>query len=189
MDGGVIVFLLFLSPLLTLFIRLLYVEAKETSWGLLEALIAANILGHVVAYPVSYCLNDRYTSVDRRVGEAIFAGLAATMIAAFMAGGAVWVFRRLKMLNESRRAVRIGYMLLGLLLFPSMVAIPFNFLLGWMVWIPLLSLSRQADMAAQRIPARELPGKPQLRYTVAWNSSSGAPATKTNGQRRSDRIV
>jgi hypothetical protein len=157
------------------FISTLYVEAKQTSWELLESLIAANILGHVIAFPVSKAIADSSHSMDGATEIALVA-LTATAVSAFMAGGAVWVFRRLKLLGETRRSVRLGYMALGLLLFPSMMFFPFNLLCGWVVWAPLLSLNKDADRVATRNRLKalaagqtHLPGMPQQRYTVPWS--------------------
>lgn len=40
-----------------------------------------------------------------------------------MCGGAVWVFRRLKITGEKRTGMRILYMLGGLFLFPSFIVV------------------------------------------------------------------
>ena len=126
-------------------VQTLYVEAKQTSWDLLESLIAANILGNVVAIPIAVTLHDS-RGYDDWLLSVLIAGLAGTITAAFMAGGAIWTFRRLKIIGETRRWPRIGYMILGLLLFPSMIAIPFNLVLGWIVWVPLNILHTNAEM-------------------------------------------
>ena len=146
--------LLIIAWLITavVFVRTLYVEAMQTSWDLLESLIAANILGNVVAIPIALALAETTYSREIRLTEVLMTGLVATFIAAFMAGGAIWVFRRLKIIGETRRWPRIGYMLLGLMLFPSMIAFPFNLFFGWMIWLPLRSLHGDA----QRTQLREL---------------------------------
>ena len=126
--------------LMVKFARAFYVEARRTSWSLLEALIAANILGHVIAIPIALAFDDFFVHSMSRTRAVIFAAFCGITIAACMAGGAVWVFRRLKARGEQRRWVRIGYMMLGLLLFPSMVAVPYNFFMGWLIWVPLFNL-------------------------------------------------
>jgi hypothetical protein len=133
------------------FVRKLYVEAKQTSWDLLEALIAANILGNVVAIPVAWALSDSgYGGNDTRLIEILTTGLAATVVAACMAGGAIWTFRRLKIIGETRRWPRLGWMMLGLLLFPSMLAFPWNMLAGWFIWLPLRGLHQEATRVSLR---------------------------------------
>jgi len=136
------------------FVRSVYVEARRTSWTLLEGLIAANILGHVIAYPLSLVLKET------RPGESPFATaamvvLGATMLAACMAGGAVWALRRLKLKGEARGGVRIVYLVLGLLLFPSMLALPFNLLLGWFIWVPLFQLNESTRHLLVRNQSRD----------------------------------
>lgn len=122
-----------------------YVEVRRTSWDLLEALIAVNLCGHVVAFPLSLVLQDEFIRPEERLGWIVGVAFGATIVAACMAGGAVWVFRRLKAKGETRRGVRIVYMILGLLLFPSMVLFPFNLLFGWIVWVPLTYLDRDTE--------------------------------------------
>jgi hypothetical protein len=162
------------------FFRALYVEARQTSWELLEGLIGANILGHVVAYPLSRTITDPgcYFGTVGFETEIVSVAFIATVVCACMAGGAIWVFRRMKMLGESRRSVRILYMVLGLLLFPSMVLFPFNLMVGWMIWWPLAALNTNAKLAVAAAAARArhaeaATGQAQLRYTVRWSSNSG----------------
>jgi hypothetical protein len=133
------------------FVRTLYVEAKQTSWDLLEALIAANILGNVVAIPIAWAWNEHDTfNSDNRMNAIVGAGLCGLVVASCMAGGAIWTFRRLKMLGETRRWPRIGYMILGLLLFPSMVSFPYSLAFGWLIWIPLRNLHQETEVLRQR---------------------------------------
>lgn len=128
------------------FVRTLYVEAKQTSWDLLEGLIAANILGNVVAIPIAWAWRNEFAfNSDNRMNEIVGAGLCGLVVASCMAGGAIWTFRRLKILGETRRWPRLGYMLLGLLLFPSMVSFPWSLAFGWVVWIPLRNLHDKAQ--------------------------------------------
>jgi len=133
--------LLFPLAILIAFARALYLEVHRTSWSLMESLIAVNIVGHVVAWPVARAWQ---ATEGRNPSERIVAvagwGTAGLTCAVCMAAGAIWVFRRLKAKGETRTGVRILYMLLGLFLFPSMVLIPFNFLFGWLIWIPLFVL-------------------------------------------------
>jgi len=160
------------------FICTLYVEARQTSWDLLEALIAANLLGHVVAYPVSKTIADTGCYFGGELEfQIVIVALLATVTSACMAGGGVWVFRRMKMLGESRRSVRIFYMLLGLLLFPSMVIVPYNLFFGWVIWGPLLVLNKDANLAVAARKAAEArtlqqTDSTQKRFAVAWGNST-----------------
>ncbi len=171
--------LLIIAWLITavVFVRTLYVEAMQTSWDLLESLIAANILGNVVAIPIALALAETTYSREIRLTEVLMTGLVATFIAAFMAGGAIWVFRRLKIIDETRRWPRIGYMLLGLMLFPSMVAFPFNLFFGWMIWLPLRSLHGDA----QRTCLREaMLAERARRLLIESQTSVGATDARTS---------
>jgi amino acid transporter len=136
----VLIPLFFWLLLMVKFVRAFYIEARRTSWSLLESLIAANILGHVIAIPIALAYQDSFGLAMSRSSAIILAAFIGITVAVCMAGGAVWVFRRLKARDEQRRWVRIGYMILGLLLFPTMVAFPWNLVLGWFVWIPLMNL-------------------------------------------------
>lgn len=122
-------------------------EARRTSWSVLEGLIIANLLGHVVAYPIYHVLKDDYYRGDERTDMVVYALLVGSIIAAFMASGAVWAFRRLNALGETHLSTRLYYMVLGLLLFPSIICIPINLLLGWLVWVPLFMLNERAVYA------------------------------------------
>jgi amino acid transporter len=128
-----------------------YREVRRASWGLLEALIAFSIFGHVIALPVAWQWQRSAGEMTADRTRAV-AGVAllATFVAFCMAAGAVWVFRRLRLLGEKRTGVRLVYMLLGILLFPSMVAVPYNFVVGWIIWIPLIRLHFQTrDLVAK----------------------------------------
>src|SRR5687768_11466849 len=111
------------------FVQALLVEARRTSWTLLEGLLAANILGHVMAFPLSWAIRE-----DSSINNIIGIGLLLTIGCACMAGGAIWVMRRLKAIEEKRMGTRLLYLIAGLFLFPSMLAIPFNLVLGWIIW-------------------------------------------------------
>jgi len=165
------------------FVRALYVEAKQTSWDLLESVIAANILGNVVAIPIAVALAEPLYFHDSRTVTVLVTGLISTVVAAFMAGGAVWVFRRLKIINETRRWPRIGYMLLGLLLFPSMIAFPFNLFFGWMIWLPLRSLHGDA----QRTCLREAMLAERTRRLLLESQTSASTADTRSTELPEDR--
>jgi len=139
----------FLATFAASFLR----ELKRTPWDLLETLVLFTIVGHVIALPLAWAIQD---VGDRKRDEWIIyaAGLAGFVYACFMTGGAVWVFRRLNRLDEQRRKVRLIYLLLGLLLFPTMTTPLFLFtfkkysgfiLLGMLlslpVWVTLWKLN------------------------------------------------
>jgi len=123
------------------FVKAFMVEARRTSWTLLEGLLAANILGHVLAFPLSWSIRDNSSPT-----QIVAIGLLALLACACMAGGAIWAMRRLKAINEQRGGRRMMYMLMGLFLFPSMLVIPFNFVFGWVIWLPLKNLNDRAEI-------------------------------------------
>ena len=126
------------------FTRVFVVEVRRTSWSLLEALIMVNIVGHVIAWPIAYTISNDLLKDEYWHGALlIFSGLVC---ATCMIGGAVWTLRRLKAKGENRTGVRILYLLLGLLLFPSIIAFP----VGWLVWIPLLKLHYDTEHLLRR---------------------------------------
>jgi hypothetical protein len=159
-----LILLLVFSPLIYAFARALAAEMRRTNWSLLEALIMANMLGHVVAYPIYWVLKDDYYREDKRWLYAELAALGGLVAAICMASGAVWVFRRLKLIDERRFFHRMFWMVMGLLLFPSMVAIPYNLFFGWMVWWPLNRLHSQT---AHLLPQPARPGQHVLRGDLA----------------------
>jgi len=112
----------------------------------------------VIAYPVSMMLLDDYFR-DQREYYALLAAVAGLFVSLCMAGGAIWVFRRLQVAGETRFWRRIGWMILGMLLFPSMVLFPWNLLVGWFVWLPLRSLHQQTEA---KLPPHPL--KPEGRH-------------------------
>jgi hypothetical protein len=155
----------------------LYLEVRRTSWSLLEALIAVNIIGHVIAWPVASAWQiDPWCTAEQRAAFVAAAALGGSLVAACMGGGAVWVFRRLKILGEKRTGTRILYMLGGLFLFPSFVAagacglagfmmlltanllpsfcfLLFGFVVASIVWPPLYRLHRKTKNALSGPPA------------------------------------
>jgi hypothetical protein len=150
-----LVLLLIAMPLIIAFARALAAEMRRTNWSLLEALIMANILGHVVAYPIYWVLKDDYYRENQRMMYAELAALGGVVAAICMASGAVWVFRRLQLLDERRFFHRMFWMIMGLLLFPSMVLVPFNLVFGWMVWWPLNHLhTRTAGLLPRPVRAK-----------------------------------
>lgn len=121
-----------------------YVEIKRTPWDLCETMALFAIVGHAIALPIAWAAHD---SNKNWGGDWLIAltGALATIIALFMAGGAVWVFRRLNRINETRRMVRLAYLVLGTLMFPAMLALIFGLIAlkerEWPMGLPLLLLS------------------------------------------------
>jgi fatty acid desaturase len=184
---SLIVALLLPLAILIAFARALYLELRRTSWSLLESLIAANILGHAVALPVAWAWKDSQGSPSSECAMAVAGwGTVGLLLAIFMAAGAIWVFRRLKAKGESRTGVRIVYMLLGLFLFPSMVLIPFNFVFGWIIWLPLWGLHLQTErLLKPPLPPRAFPRTPAqvTPAEVSWfaHSSQRKAQSKDEG--------
>lgn len=98
-----------------------YRELKRTPWDMLEALTMFVVVGHAVALPVTWAVESRSVYLDTEY-LAVHAAMGGALVAMFMAGGAVWVVRRLNRLGERRRGTRLGYVLGGLMLFPSLIA-------------------------------------------------------------------
>ncbi|GMV80025.1 MAG: hypothetical protein AMXMBFR7_12090 [Planctomycetota bacterium] len=98
-----------------------YRELKRTPWDMLEALTMFVAVGHAVALPIAWAVESRTVYLDNEY-LAVHAAMGGALVGMFMAGGAVWVVRRLNRLNERRRKTRLLYLLGGLLLFPSLVA-------------------------------------------------------------------
>jgi len=152
-----VILLLFFLWLAIAFGRAFYIEVRRTTWSLLETLIAVNILGHPIAWSIAWSLSNESPWFMDRATSVCGCAVAGLTVSACMAGGAVWVFRRLKVKGETRTGVRLGYMLLGLFLFPSMLAVivlAFWGLLGmavclviaWIVWRPLYRLHRETEL-------------------------------------------
>ena len=119
---------------------LLISEARRAQWTLFEALVATAFIGHALVLPVALGIK---AALDNE--KLLAVGILALTCAAGMAFGAVWTFRNLAVVNEKRAAQRLLYLVLGLLLIPSIFAIPFNLLVGWFIWLPLLSLNAAAE--------------------------------------------
>lgn len=116
----IVTFVLVWSVLLAAFGYTFYREVKRTAWDLLEALALFTILGHVLALPIAYA-NGLVEAKQEEPDFPFRVGTVALAVAMFMAGGAVWVFRRLNRMGERRRVLRMLWMIPGLLLFPSML--------------------------------------------------------------------
>lgn len=152
--GASVLALIFLGA----FAQTFYREVLRTPWDLVEALVLFVAIGHVIAIPIAITWRSvEQQSVDI---EWLYINIVASVVSALlMAGGAVWVFRRLNRLGEKRRVKRLLYLLLGLLMFPSMTAMPFItlglFLTGFnrlgiflilfnfAIWLLLLSLNNR----------------------------------------------
>jgi hypothetical protein len=137
-----IVFLLFILGLVGCLLGIVINRARRLHWSLLEGLIATAILGHVIVLPVAYYL--RNNDLERALSVAVL----SVAIAAGMAWGMLYALHNLSAINEQRSGIRISYLILGLLFVPSLIAIPYNIVLGWLIWLPLLELRGQA--AARR---------------------------------------
>ncbi len=126
--------------LMVLLLGLVYAEARRTQWSLFEALLATAILGHVLVVPLTLGINAH-------VGAEKIAAIVVLSVATAcgMSYGAAWVFGNLAALHEKRTSTRLFYILLGLLFIPSLLAIPFNLIGGWFIWIPLISLHNNAE--------------------------------------------
>ncbi|MCW8130257.1 MAG: hypothetical protein KIS92_07910 [Planctomycetota bacterium] len=115
-----IAFVLIWIGFLAVFAGSFYREVKRTPWDLLEMLLLFVCVGHAVALPVSW--GWKAYEVNKHDEALIYLyGSAGLLVGLFMAGGAVWAFRRLNRLNEKRRSRRLYYLLCGVLLFPSMI--------------------------------------------------------------------
>lgn len=109
--------------LLVVTAKTIYKEAKRTPWDLLEAMILFVAAGHAIALPIAWSVPYHAYEPEHDRWVAVF-GLGGVVVAIFMVGGAIWVFRRLNRLGEKRRLPRLAYLGLGLLLFPSMTVLP-----------------------------------------------------------------
>lgn len=117
--GATVVALIFLGA----FVQTFYCEVRRTPWDLVEALVLFAAIGHVVALPIS--LTWKWVELHPLDRDWLYVSIVGSVVfALFMAGGAVWVFRRLNRLGEKRRGMRMLYLILGLLMFPSMTALP-----------------------------------------------------------------
>lgn len=135
---------LMLLGFLCVFAFTFYAEIKRTPWDLFEAIVLFAIAGHAIALPVAWAVQD---SNKNWGGDwlVVLTGTLATIVALFMVGGAVWVFRRLNRINETRRKVRLAYLVLGTLMFPAMLALIVGVVAlkerEWLAGLPLLMLS------------------------------------------------
>ncbi|MBE7466071.1 MAG: hypothetical protein HS116_21555 [Planctomycetes bacterium] len=143
---GAIVSGLVLAVLAYGFAVTFYRELKRTPWDMLEALTMFAAVGHAVALPIAWAEESRDAYLDNDY-LTLHVAMVGAVVGMFMAGGAVWVVRRLNRLNERHRKTRLLYLLGGLMLFPSMVAaaplITVPFLCP--LWIVLYRLHRRTE--------------------------------------------
>ncbi|MCK6473887.1 MAG: hypothetical protein L6R28_19365 [Planctomycetes bacterium] len=136
----IVPFVLVWILLLSAFGYTFYREVKRTPWDLLESLVLFTVLGHVLALPIAHA-NRLVEATQEAPDFPLRVGTVALAVAMFMAGGAVWVFRRLNRLGERRRVRRIMWMIPGLLLFPSMLGPWFAPLYAEKLTVPVFAAS------------------------------------------------
>ncbi|MCZ7648441.1 MAG: hypothetical protein M5U26_24805 [Planctomycetota bacterium] len=146
---------LILCGFLAVFASCLYRELKRTPWDLLETLIMLVVVGNVVAAPIAYAMENRDLYASQGEGSMFGFAIGGCVCGLMMAGGAVWVFRRLNRLNERRRKVRLAYLALGLLLFPSIMAgvMVIGLPLALPVWIALNQLHNRTEYLPDPVDA------------------------------------
>lgn len=180
----IIPFVLAWILLLSAFGYTFYREVKRTPWDLLESIVLFTVLGHVLALPIAHA--NKLAEANQEAPDYPFAvGTVALAVAMFMAGGAVWVFRRLNRLGERRRVRRLLWMIPGLLLFPSMLGPWFApyyaakltvpaFAASVFVWVQMASLNARTNA----LPDPWTAGKPKKvrRGSRALRRRGAAPA-------------
>ena len=162
----IVAFLLVLALL-----GMLLSKARNTHWTLLEGLVVTAILGHVIVLPIVEFI--KHHDYDRCIAAAVLSSTAALA----MAYGMISVLRDLNTLNERRAAVRLIHLILGLLLIPSFLAIPWNIFLGWIVWLPWYALHRKAEAQRGMLSAEQA----QARLDHIWRTAPPKPENVESG--------
>ena len=130
---------LFIAILPLIMVVLVVRQLSKAKWTLLETLIATFLLGHVIVVPTVLAYRDGERT-DHQFALTFLVCALSTASAMIMAYGTFWIFRCLRSIGEQRPAVRIGYMVLGMLSFPTIVIPP----VAMLIWWPLLRLYRKA---------------------------------------------
>ena len=142
---------LFLAVLPLIMVVLVVRQLSEAKWTLLESLIATLFLGHVIVLPIALAYKGTGHN-DHVFATTFLVGALSTASAMIMAYGTFWIFRCLRSIGEQRPAVRIGYMVMGMLSFPTIIIPPGALLIWW----PLVRLYRKARSVDPTSPRIEL---------------------------------